>query len=200
MYTYDVKDLNQALQTPPTTQDNEKYIHIGSQVKAKSLESGEWIEGDIVSSKSDADGNILHYEVLNPKTGQTEKVDPSSIELIENDLLPGLATLDRDIVGESLVSESVDCFINEDNPRASVKRSHLPKDIKEKVLKLGVSRFKDGRAHIGKPKVKGRNFDGVGMAADKNGFYVYTHRARSKSKPDPSKITSKEVNFIRSTG
>ncbi len=113
MYTYDVKDLNQALQTPPTTQDNEKYIHVGSPVKAKSLESGEWIEGDIVSSKLDTDGNILHYDVLNPKTGQTEKVDPSSIELIENDLLPGLATLDRDIVGESLfVSESLEQLYN----------------------------------------------------------------------------------------
>jgi hypothetical protein len=109
MYTYDVKDLNQALQPPPTTQGEEKYIHIGSHVKAKSLESEKWVEGNILSTKFDADGNILHYEVLNPASGQSEKVDPTSIELIENDLLPGLATLDRDIVGESLfVSESIE--------------------------------------------------------------------------------------------
>jgi hypothetical protein len=108
MYTYDVKDLNQTLQSPSTLQDAENYIHIGSEVKAKSLESGEWIEGDIVSIKEDSEGNIIHYEVLNINTGQTEKVDSSSVELINNNMEPGLATLDRDIVGESFVPESLE--------------------------------------------------------------------------------------------
>jgi hypothetical protein len=45
---------------------------------------------------------------MNPEIGQTEKVDPSSIEIIENDTLPGLAVLDRDIVGESFVPESLE--------------------------------------------------------------------------------------------
>jgi len=111
MYTYDVKDLNQSLQPPPSTPDDEKYVHVGSEVKIKSIETGKWFEGTIVSSKLDPDGNILHYEVLNPAIGQTEKGDPSSVELINNDMQPGLATLDRDIVGESLVSESLDYFI-----------------------------------------------------------------------------------------
>jgi len=202
MYTYDVKDLNQALQPPPTPQDEEKYVHAGSEVKIKSLETGKWFEGTIISSKTDSDGNILHYEVLNPTTGQSEKGDPSSVEVINNDMEPGLATLDRDIVGESLVFESVDFFLNEKkNPRMAVKRSKLPKEIKEKVLKLGVSKFEDGKAHgVGKPKVEGKSFDGVGLGADKNGFFVYTHRARSKSKPDPSKIPDKDIKFIKSTG
>jgi hypothetical protein len=108
MYTYDVKDLNQSLQPPPTPQDDEKYIHVGSEVKIKSLETKKWFEGTIVSSKLDTDGNILHYEVLNPTTGQTEKGDPSSAELINNDMQPGLATLDRDLVGESFVPESLE--------------------------------------------------------------------------------------------
>jgi hypothetical protein len=109
MYTYDVKDLNQSLQTPPTPQSDEKYVHIGLEAKAKSIETKEWITGKIVSAKEDTDGNILYYEILNPKTGQMERVDPSSIELIQNDMAPGLATLDRDIVGESLfVPESLE--------------------------------------------------------------------------------------------
>ena len=108
MYTYDVKDLNQALQTPPTTQGDEKYIHVGAEAKAKSLETKKRIQGKIVSAKEDTDGNIIHYEILNPKTGQTEKVDPTSIELIQNDRQPGLMTLDRDIVGESFVPESIE--------------------------------------------------------------------------------------------
>jgi hypothetical protein len=99
MYTYDVKDLNQSLQPKPTPQDNEKYTHVGCEAKAKSLQTGKWIEGKIISAKTDSDGNILHYEMLNPKTGRNENVDPSSIELIEHDLQPEMSM--RDVVGES---------------------------------------------------------------------------------------------------
>lgn len=123
MYTYDVKDLNQALQTKPTPQSDEKYVHIGLEVKAKSMETKKWIQGTIVSAKEDSDGNILHYEVLNPKTGQNEKVDPSSVELVKNDMQPGLATLDRDLVGESFVSESLE----ELNDRQNFERGIDPK-------------------------------------------------------------------------
>lgn len=112
MYTYDVKDLNQSLQPPPTPQDPEKYVHIGCEVKAKSLVSGKWIQGEITSEKMDTDGNTLHYEVLNIKTGVKEKVDPSSIELVDHDEDVGLAIIDpRSRVGESFVSESIDFFL-----------------------------------------------------------------------------------------
>ena len=47
---------------------------------------------------------------------------------------------------------------------------------------------------------KSKKASGVSMGADKNGFFVYTHRARSKSKATPSGITVKEINFIESTG
>lgn len=99
MYTYDVKDLNQSLQVPPTIQDAEKYIHIGCEVKAKSLLTKKWIEGKIVSAKNDPDGNLLNYEVLNIKTGKNELVDPTSVELIDHD--PGLSMAIKDVVGES---------------------------------------------------------------------------------------------------
>jgi hypothetical protein len=41
---------------------------------------------------------------------------------------------------------------------------------------------------------------GVSMGADKNGFFVYTHRARSKSHSSPLDIPKKEIDFIESTG
>lgn len=37
------------------------------------------------------------------------------------------------------------------------------------------------------------------LAKDKNGYYVYTHRCRSKSYPSIDKIPQKDVNFVRST-
>jgi hypothetical protein len=41
---------------------------------------------------------------------------------------------------------------------------------------------------------------GVSLAGDKDGFYVYTHRARSKSYSSPDKIPADRVKFIESTG
>ena len=41
---------------------------------------------------------------------------------------------------------------------------------------------------------------GFDMGVDKNGYFVSTHRARSKSHPSPDKITTKELKFIESTG
>ena len=38
------------------------------------------------------------------------------------------------------------------------------------------------------------------FAKDKNGYYCYTHRARSKSYDSISKIPKKDVDFIGSTG
>lgn len=38
------------------------------------------------------------------------------------------------------------------------------------------------------------------MGRDDDGFYVYTHRARSKSYPRPSAIPRDRIKFIGSTG
>lgn len=38
------------------------------------------------------------------------------------------------------------------------------------------------------------------MGRDDDGFYVYTHRARSKSYPSPSAIPRDRIKFIGSTG
>ena len=41
---------------------------------------------------------------------------------------------------------------------------------------------------------------GCSLKADRDGFYVHTHRARSKSYPSPDKIPAHKVKFIESTG
>jgi hypothetical protein len=41
---------------------------------------------------------------------------------------------------------------------------------------------------------------GVTLAKDKNGFFVYTHRARSKSYSTIDKIPTQVIEFIESTG
>ena len=83
----------------------------------------------------------------------------------------------------------------------------ISKEMKELISKymLGGSSYHDGGRVTGlsKPQElrnKSNKINGVSMGADKNGFYVYTHRARSKSKPTPEKITVKEIEFIESTG
>lgn len=47
---------------------------------------------------------------------------------------------------------------------------------------------------------KGGYPNGFDMGIDKNGFFIHTHRARSKSHENPSDITAKEIKFIDSTG
>ncbi len=42
--------------------------------------------------------------------------------------------------------------------------------------------------------------DGFSMGIDKDGYFIHTHRARSKSFETPSKITAKAMKFIESTG
>ncbi len=52
-----------------------------------------------------------------------------------------------------------------------------------------------------KRKIREKKYpDGFSMGIDKNGFFVHTHRARSKSHESPSDITAKEMKFIDSTG
>lgn len=40
---------------------------------------------------------------------------------------------------------------------------------------------------------------GCSLGRDKDGFYVYTHRARSKSFPRPSAIPKDKIKFVDST-
>jgi len=82
----------------------------------------------------------------------------------------------------------------------------IPNSVKEKISPFitSGSRIQSGLI-LGLKKPVGFNSistktSGVSFGADKNGFFVYTHRARSKSKINPLKITKKEIDFIESTG
>lgn len=82
----------------------------------------------------------------------------------------------------------------------------IPKDMKELILKYTTSssQYKNGMVfglrkptELNKISLKAK---GVSFGANKDGFFVYTHRARCKSHKDFRKITKKEIDFIESTG
>ena len=82
----------------------------------------------------------------------------------------------------------------------------LSAKMKEDILKYTTSssRYDNGRvfgltmpSSMYKISSKVR---GCSMGADKDGFFVYTHRARCKSFATPMKITKKCIDFIESTG
>lgn len=51
-----------------------------------------------------------------------------------------------------------------------------------------------------KPQGQGKRMKDVGLGKDKDGYFVYTHRARSRSYPTPEAIPNSAVKFIESTG
>ena len=91
--------------------------------------------------------------------------------------------------------------------KVSLSRSKkIPAAMKKKISPYvtASSRYSNGLL-LGLRKVNGmskisKKISQVSFGADKNGFFVYTHRCRSKSHANPLKITKKEINFIESTG
>jgi len=50
-------------------------------------------------------------------------------------------------------------------------------------------------------KIRDKKYpSGFDMGIDYNGYFIHTHRARSKSHEKPDQITSKEIKFVDSTG
>ena len=88
--------------------------------------------------------------------------------------------------------------------KQSIEKSRkLSKEMKEEILKYitSGSRYNEGRIYgLNIPKIEGKSFKGVSLGADKNGFFVYTHRARSKSYSEPNKIPDSKIKFVESTG
>lgn len=85
----------------------------------------------------------------------------------------------------------------------------VPKELKEVALNhlKKYTRASKGKitglrlhADLIKKIKEGGYPDGFDMGIDKKGYYIHTHRARSKSHPTPDKITVKEIKFIDSTG
>jgi len=57
----------------------------------------------------------------------------------------------------------------------------LHRDLKKKIKEMGLP-------------------EGFSMGVDKDGYYIHTHRARSKSYEKPDAISIKDIKFIDSTG
>lgn len=82
----------------------------------------------------------------------------------------------------------------------------IPKDMKEPLISMidynqfGTYYDRKKVYNLKKPNVSGKSFDGVDIGADKDGYFVLTHRARSKSKESIDKIPIKDIKFIKSTG
>lgn len=85
----------------------------------------------------------------------------------------------------------------------------VPKELKEVALTLLKTYTKAGKGKITGlnlhqdlvNKIKKGNYpNGFDMGIDKDGFYIHTHRARSKSYEKPSDIPVKDIKFIDSTG
>lgn len=90
-----------------------------------------------------------------------------------------------------------------------IKRMKLPKELKEDSLNyltsstytkkgkiFGLSLHKDLLKKISEKNLP----NGFSMGIDKKGYFIYTHRCRSKSYETPSKITVKSIKFVDSTG
>ena len=82
--------------------------------------------------------------------------------------------------------------------KGKVERSKKLGDMKDKILPLVTnnSQYNNGRVF----DLSGFSKYGCSLGADKNGFFCYTDRARSKSYPEVDKIPKSKINFIESTG
>jgi len=90
-----------------------------------------------------------------------------------------------------------------------IKNARIPKEYKEVALGLLTQFTEVKKSKIYglelhpdlKKKIRENNLpNGFHMCIDKNGYYISTHRCRSKSHKSPDKITFKEIKFIDSTG
>lgn len=99
---------------------------------------------------------------------------------------------------------------DKDEIQTKIKNLHkLPKEYKESVIDLVEFGTRANNGIVTglsldiklKQKIKNGDYpDGYSMGVDKNGYFVHTHRARSKSYESPEKIPVKDLKFIDSTG
>lgn len=76
----------------------------------------------------------------------------------------------------------------------------LLESLADEIYKIITEEIKKG---LTKPKElmdKTDKADGVSLGRDKKGYFVYTHRARSKSYESPEKIPVKDIEYIETTG
>lgn len=91
--------------------------------------------------------------------------------------------------------------------KESIQRSRiLSVKIKNEILKHTISSTQYKTGIVTKLKIPdelkkiSKKIEGCFLGADKKGFFIYTHRARSKSFSTPLKIDKKTIDYIESTG
>ena len=127
-----------------------------------------------------------------------------------------MSNIDENIV-RKLVREQLDVILEmkkrltkAETIEAIKKSRNLPeeyKDIAIKLMKEYSTYYSDGRVTelnlhpdlIKKIKENGWK-DGFSMGIDKDGYFIHTHRARSKSHENPTDFTKREVDRTESSG
>ena len=142
MYTYSVKGLDDTLQQPITTSDEELPIHNGDSINGVELGTKKKVSGKVMGVEKDSDNNIKWYTVLG-ENGVKVKVDPTTIERTPQEITVGIEesfypTLEA--VGDVLKPKSDANIINDisilnkfEKDNALVKAANLGKT---KVVKL----------------------------------------------------------------
>lgn len=89
---------------------------------------------------------------------------------------------------------------NKKSLHLSRKISDKMKELIEPLMNTG-SKVRNGFVTgLKKPHGLASKMNGVGLGADKDGFFVYTHRASSERYASPEAIPEKDIKFIESTG
>mgnify|MGYP005607496009 CR=1 len=112
---------------------------------------------------------------------------------------------------KSLLSEVVKDIIGKEHDiEKDIKfLRNVPQELKDVALELLKPYTKAQKGRITglqlhpllKKKISEKGLpNGFDMGIDKNGYFISTHRARSKSFPTPDKIDVKSIKFIDSTG
>ena len=87
--------------------------------------------------------------------------------------------------------------------KEGLEKSHFPKEMKEKIYPYinNDSYYNDKKVmELTKPKIKDKNFNGVSLGADKDGFFVYTHSSRTQSYKEVDNIPINKIAYVKTTG
>ena len=105
--------------------------------------------------------------------------------------------------------------LDEDNsPENIQKKIKYVRGLSDECRKYAMENHSDWKHDVGSGKVSGLKIhpdlqkkideeglpSGFSMGVDNGGYYIHTHRARSKSRTNPVGFTKTEIKFVDSTG
>lgn len=105
--------------------------------------------------------------------------------------------------------------LDDDNSSEKIKKKiKYVRGLSDECRQYAMENHSDWKHDVGSGRVSGLKIhpdlqkkideeglpSGFSMGVDKNGYYIHTHRARSKSRINPSGFTQKEIKFVDSTG